>query len=86
MFHLTLEYVPHGDVTRKEVIGFARICNLREHPAGSELGSFHGYFEIEGERQLNAYVKDYPRKEGTPWNLVATLLRALGRDDLSPGT
>ncbi len=78
MFHLTLEYVPHGDESKKETIGFARICNLREHPPGSDLGSFHGYFEVEEIRKINAFVKDYPRKEGTPWDLIAALLLAGG--------
>lgn len=79
MFHLTLEYVPHGDESKKQVIGIARVCNLRKHEPGSELGSFHGYFEVDGARQIDAFVTDYPRKQGTPWDLVAALLRASGR-------
>jgi len=78
VFHLTLEYVPHGDESKKEVIGLARICNLRKHEPGSDLGSFHGYFEVENARQIDAYIEDYPRKQGTPWDLIATLLRASG--------
>jgi hypothetical protein len=76
MFQLTLEYLPHGDESKSQKIGFARVCNLREHEPGSELGSFHGYFEIDGEREINAFVKDYPRTKGTPWHLVAALFEA----------
>jgi hypothetical protein len=78
MFQLTLEYLPHGDETKAEKIGFARICNLRQHEPGSDIGSFHGYFEVEGARQIDAFIKDYPRKQGTPWDLIAVLLRASG--------
>jgi hypothetical protein len=75
MLKLTLELLPHGDEEKAEVIGEARICNLMEHEPGSPLGSFHGWFRLDGQdRELNAFVKDWPRQERTEWELVSALL------------
>ena len=74
MLKLTLELLPHGDEDKAQVIGESRICNLMEHDPGSPLGSFHGWFRLDGERELNAFVKDFPREDRTEWELVAELL------------
>jgi hypothetical protein len=81
LLKLTLEYLPHGDESKAEVIGFARVCNLRKHEQGSKLGSFHGYFETDKPEHTysDGFIEDYPRFEGSPWDLVATLLQISGR-------
>lgn len=45
MLRITVELLPHGDESRAETIATARICNLRHHPAGSEVGDYHAFFE-----------------------------------------
>lgn len=85
MYHLTLEYVPHGDESKKQVIGKARICNLMQHYQGSPLGSFHGYFDDteRGFQEINGFVYDYPRNWRSPWDLVADLLRSAERGSVT---
>jgi hypothetical protein len=98
MIEITVTYLPHGDESAAEPVGFARICNLREHEAGSELGSFHAYFEANEppmasqappylpddprrthHKVADAIVRDYPRREGSVWDLIAAMLAEAGR-------
>lgn len=89
MLKITVEELPHGDETAARVVAEGRICNLRQHPPGSPLGDFHAFFETdytdddENRHTLVAstYTKDFPRREGTVWDLVATMLNegGLGR-------
>lgn len=88
MLRITIELLPHGDESRATVVAHSRVCNLREHPPGSELGNYHAYFEANERAPRedvptwhkvgNAIVKNYPRHEGSVWDHVATMLEAAG--------
>jgi hypothetical protein len=78
MLRVTVELLPHGEEAKAEVIGKAMICNLMKHEKGSELGSFHGHFATDGKQEINAFAEDYRRHEGTPWDLIGTLLQNAG--------
>jgi hypothetical protein len=96
MLKITVELAPHGDEAAAEVIAFAKVCNLRRHEPGSELGSYHAYFEAhevprsepgpympDDPRRTyhkvgDAIVEDYPRREGSVWDLIATMLDGAG--------
>jgi hypothetical protein len=98
MIQITVSYLPHGEEDKAEPLGFARICNLREHEPGSDLGNFHAYFEANEppmasspppylpddprrtyHKVADAIVVDYPRREGSVWDLIAAMLQQAGR-------
>jgi hypothetical protein len=88
MLRITVEYLPHGNESKAEVVAHSRVCNLREHPPGAPLGNFHAYFEanavapreseVTWHKVSDAIVKDYPRREGGVWDHIAVMLRAAG--------
>lgn len=52
MFVIKVELWPGGDESKAEQIAEGRICNLRKHEPGSDLGSFHGYFDATAVPEL----------------------------------
>jgi hypothetical protein len=73
-------------------VAHGRICHLNPEEAGLPLRSFHAYFEVEPNPSSTfdhphaihklvgtAVVEDYPRLEGSIWDLVATMLIHAGR-------
>lgn len=75
-----------------EFVAAGRICHLYPEEAGGDLRAFHSYWEVEPnprssfDREAHVHhligssvVKDYPRREGSIWDLVATMLTESGR-------
>lgn len=68
MLRITVEYLPHGDEASPVVVGRAKVCNLRKHEAGSELGDFHAYFEANEPPQASEYPPFMPDDPRSVWH------------------
>lgn len=76
MIRVTIELIPHGDETRKKVIGRGIIIN--DGTGNWESGNYHGWFSRVGGRIESFEVKGFPRKRLGCWNLLFRALKGVG--------
>jgi hypothetical protein len=72
MLRITVELLPGGDESRPEVVAHGRICNLREHPPGSDLGNFHAYFEANEVPQTEPGPHSKPGDPRATYHTIGT--------------
>jgi hypothetical protein len=91
VWRITIEWLDDEE-SKPEPVAHGRICHLEPEEAGLPLRSFHSYWEVEPNPRSTfdhpqsihklvstSVVEDYPRFEGSIWDLVATMLVASGR-------
>jgi hypothetical protein len=91
VWRITVDWLDDEE-SKPEPVAHGRICHLEPEEAGLPLRSFHSYWEIEPNPRSTfdhpqsihklvgtSIVEDYPRLEGSIWDLVATMLVASGR-------
>lgn len=91
VWRITVDWLEDEDAT-PEFVAHGRICHLNPEESGLPLRSFHSYWEVEPNPRStfdhpqtthklvgSSVVQDYPRLEGSIWDLVATMLTHAGR-------
>lgn len=91
VWRVTVEWL-EDEQSKPEFVAHGRICHLDPEQAGLDRRSFHSYWEVEPNDRSSfdhpqwvhklvgtSIVENYPRREGSIWDLVATMLTEAGR-------
>ena len=90
VWRVTVEWLDDEQAV-PEFVAHGRVCHLDDRH-GADLRDFHSYWEVEPNARSSfdhpqavhklvgsSVVENYPRRQGSIWDLVATMLTHAGR-------
>lgn len=83
MLRYTVELVPHGDESRKEVLGTIEVFN---DGTGSPFLGSYGFrrFSSDGKKLKEGHIGEFFRTQYNSWHLFQGVLSALFPDQKAP--
>lgn len=84
MIRVTIELLPHGDATRKRVLGRLEVAN--DGTGTTEVGNYRGtlHAEYTGPAGRSGRVLNFRRRRQSAWSLVGAFLKLFGHTKHSP--